>query len=169
MEGFSEVRVAKLESQENPMQVFGLPGHIVQTPGARWRQAMAQGLTSEQATKAVGVPCATLYRWRVPLEPMRPQGLAAANTTTASRRRLCRSNAQMAACIRRQPSCPDSIDCAAPAEDHPLRQAAVTGLRSLNDEQPAGDAARAAHLPRRRPAERHPSPGFAQKARLRGR
>ena len=93
------------------MQVFGLPGHIIrnargasrplaaQTPDieaarrgdalARWRQAMAQGLTSQQAAEAVGVPRATLYRWRAraaPLsrrprrmrQPKRPPGLAAA-------------------------------------------------------------------------------------------
>jgi putative transposase len=66
------------------MQVFGLPGHIIRTgklasriaaksPNneaairratvARWRQAMADGLTAEQAAQAVGVPRATLYRW----------------------------------------------------------------------------------------------------------
>jgi putative transposase len=93
------------------MQVFGLPGHIIrnakgasrllvgQTPDieaarrrdalARWRKAMAQGLSSEQAARAVGVPRATLYRWRKRAEPLsrrprrmrqptRPQGLAAA-------------------------------------------------------------------------------------------
>jgi putative transposase len=93
------------------MQVFGLPGHIIrnakgasrllaaQTPDleaarrrdalARWRKAMAQGLTSEQAAKAVGVPRATLYRWRERAEPIsrrprrvrqpkRPPGLAGA-------------------------------------------------------------------------------------------
>ena len=91
------------------MQVFGLPGHIIrnargasrllaaQTPDieaarrrdalARWRKAMAQGLTSEQAAKAVGFPRSTLYRWRKRAEPLsrrprrlrqRPQGLAEA-------------------------------------------------------------------------------------------
>jgi putative transposase len=93
------------------MQVFGLPGHIIgnakgasrllaaQTPNIeavrrrealeRWRKAMSQGLTSEQAAKAVGVPRATLYRWRERAEPVsrrphrmrrpkRPPGLAAA-------------------------------------------------------------------------------------------
>jgi len=67
------------------MQVFGLPGHIIrggralsrllaaETPDIvaarrreavlRWRGAMAHGLTSEQAARAVGVPRATLYRW----------------------------------------------------------------------------------------------------------
>ena len=93
------------------MQVFGLPGHLIgnakgaslllaaQTPNIeaarrrdaleRWRKAMAQGLTSEEAAKAVGVPRATLYRWRERAEPLsrrprrmrqptRPQGLAAA-------------------------------------------------------------------------------------------
>jgi putative transposase len=50
---------------------------------------MAQGLTSEQAAKAVGVPRATLYRWRERAEPIsrrprrvrqpkRPPGLAGA-------------------------------------------------------------------------------------------
>jgi len=93
------------------MQVFGLPGHIIrnargasrllaaQTPDieaarrrdalARWRKAMAQGLTSEQAAKAVGFPRSTLYRWQkraAPLgrrprrlrQPRRPEGLAEA-------------------------------------------------------------------------------------------
>jgi putative transposase len=93
------------------MQVFGLPGHIIrnarsasrllaaQTPDieaarrrdalARWRKAMAQGLTSEQAAKAVGFPRSTLYRWHkraAPLsrrprrlrQPRRPEGLGAA-------------------------------------------------------------------------------------------
>jgi transposase InsO family protein len=67
------------------MQVFGLPGHVIR--GARlasriaakssdneavirraaverWRQAMADGLTADQAARAVGVPRASLYRWR---------------------------------------------------------------------------------------------------------
>src|SRR5271165_5938182 len=74
------------------MQVFGLPGHIIrnargasrllaaQTPTieaarrrdalARWRKAMAQGLTSEQAARAVGFPRSTLYRWRKRAEPL---------------------------------------------------------------------------------------------------
>src|SRR5271166_2009163 len=93
------------------MQVFGLPGHIIrnargasrllaaQTPTieaarrrdalARWRKAMAQGLTSEQAARAVGFPRSTLYRWRKRAEPLsrwprrlrqprRPEGLAGA-------------------------------------------------------------------------------------------
>lgn len=67
------------------MQVFGLPGHIIRTGKlasriaaksqdneaairraavVRWRQAMANGLTAEQAAKAVGVPRSTLYRWQ---------------------------------------------------------------------------------------------------------
>lgn len=93
------------------MQVFGLPGHIIrsargasrllaaQTPNieavrrrdalARWRNAMAQGLSSQQGAEAVGVPRSTLYRWQGradPLsrrprrvrQPQRPQGLAEA-------------------------------------------------------------------------------------------
>ncbi len=93
------------------MQVFGLPGHIIrsargasrllaaQTPNieaarrrdalARWRNAMAQGLSSQQGAEAVGVPRSTLYRWlgradplsrrpRRVRQPQRPQGLAEA-------------------------------------------------------------------------------------------
>jgi Homeodomain-like domain len=71
------------------MQVFGLPGHIIRDALARWRKAMAQGLTSEQAAKAAGFPRSTLYRWRKRAEPLsrrprrlrqprRPQGLAEA-------------------------------------------------------------------------------------------
>ena len=71
------------------MQVFGLPGHIIRDALARWRNAMTQGLTGEQAAKAVGVPRSTLYRWRERAEPLsrrprrtrqprRPPGLAAA-------------------------------------------------------------------------------------------
>jgi putative transposase len=66
------------------MQVFGLPDHIIrsgklasriaaQSPDneaairraavARWRQAMADGLSAEQAAKAVGHSRASLYRW----------------------------------------------------------------------------------------------------------
>jgi transposase InsO family protein len=73
------------------MQVFGLPGHIIrngraasrllaaQTPNseaarrrdavARWRQAMALGLSAVEAATAVGVPRATLYRWQAKPEP----------------------------------------------------------------------------------------------------
>jgi len=67
------------------MQVFGLPGHVIRNAGrasrllgaktptieetrrrdavARWRRAMADGLTAGQAANAVGVPRSTLYRW----------------------------------------------------------------------------------------------------------
>lgn len=67
------------------MQVFGLPRHIIRNGRAasrlldaktldiaaagrrdavaRWRRAMADGLTAEQAARAVGAPRATLYRW----------------------------------------------------------------------------------------------------------
>ncbi len=73
------------------MQVFGLPGQIIRNGRAasrlldaetadieaasrrdavaRWRRAMADGLASEQAAKAVGVPRATLYRWEKAPEP----------------------------------------------------------------------------------------------------
>lgn len=68
------------------MQVFGLPRQLIRngraasrllgaTPAnseaqrrrdavARWRRAMADGLTADQAARAVGVSRATLYRWQ---------------------------------------------------------------------------------------------------------
>jgi len=85
------------------MQVFGLPGQIIRNGKAasrlldaktpdieaarrrdavmRWRRAMADGLTAEQAAKAVGVARSNLYRWqktpqprsRRPHRPRRPQ------------------------------------------------------------------------------------------------
>lgn len=72
------------------MQVFGLPGHIIRNAAAasrlaersrsteaarrgalvrRWRQAVADGLTSAQAARAVGASRASLYRWEKRLEP----------------------------------------------------------------------------------------------------
>jgi len=72
------------------MQVFGLPGHIIrsgklssriaaQSPDneaairrqavLRWRQAMADGLSAEQAAKAVGHSRASLYRWNKRPQP----------------------------------------------------------------------------------------------------
>src|SRR5579862_8211930 len=73
------------------MQVFGLPGQIIRngkaasrlldakTPNieaarrrdavARWRRARGDGLTAEQAAKAVGVARANLYRWEKRTEP----------------------------------------------------------------------------------------------------
>lgn len=88
------------------MQVFGLPGHIIrsgkvasriaaQSPDneaairraavARWRQAMADGLTSEQAAQAAGLPRANLYRWeqRSELRSTRPQRVRAKSWTAA--------------------------------------------------------------------------------------
>ena len=71
--------------QETPIQVFGLPGQIIRNGRAasrlldaktgdieaarrrdaiaRWRRAMADELTAEQAARTVDVPRATLYRW----------------------------------------------------------------------------------------------------------
>ncbi len=68
------------------MQVFGLPGHVIRSAGAasrlldakpsnseaqrrrdavaRWRRAMADGLTASRAAAAVGISRATLYRWQ---------------------------------------------------------------------------------------------------------
>jgi len=67
------------------MQVFGLPGYIIRSGNVasriaaqspdneaairreavrRWRQAMANGLTAEQAAKAVGHSRSSLYRWQ---------------------------------------------------------------------------------------------------------
>jgi putative transposase len=73
------------------MQVFGLPRQIIRngraasrvlaakTPNieaerrrdavARWRRAMADGLTSDEAARAVGAPRSTLYRWQRSPEP----------------------------------------------------------------------------------------------------
>jgi transposase InsO family protein len=88
------------------MQVFGLPGHIIRTGKwaariaakspdneaairraavARWRQAMADGLTAERAAKAVGVPRATLYRWekRAELRSRRPHRMRTKSWTSA--------------------------------------------------------------------------------------
>jgi putative transposase len=82
------------------MQVFGRPFHIIRNGRAasrlltaktpqiaaarrdavqRWRGAMADGLSAEQAARAVGVPRPTLYRWErrpAPLSrrPHRPRG-----------------------------------------------------------------------------------------------
>jgi putative transposase len=83
------------------MQVIGLPSHVIRngraasrllaakTPNieaarrrdaaARWRRAMADGLTADQAASAVGVTRATLYRWEKKPEPLsrrphRPRG-----------------------------------------------------------------------------------------------
>jgi putative transposase len=84
------------------MQVFGLPGYVIRNGKAalrlleakpqqeaqircdavaRWRRAVAHGLTTGKAAKAVGVARATLYRWekeaqpksRRPHHPRRPQ------------------------------------------------------------------------------------------------
>lgn len=72
------------------MQVFGLPGHIIRSARlasriaakspdneaairratvARWRTAMADGLTAAQAAQAVGKARATLYRWEQAPQP----------------------------------------------------------------------------------------------------
>ena len=73
------------------MQVFGLPRHVIRsaraasrllgakTPNieaqrrrdavARWRRAIADGLTATQAAKAVGASRASLYRWEKASEP----------------------------------------------------------------------------------------------------
>jgi putative transposase len=89
------------------MQVRGLPRQIIrtgraasrllaaQTPDieaarrrdavARWRRAMSDGLTAEQAAQAVGAPRSTLYRWekqpelrsRRPRRVRQPKGAAA--------------------------------------------------------------------------------------------
>ena len=87
------------------MQVFGLPRHVIRSAGAascllgaktpnieaqrrrdvvaRWRRAMDQGLTAEQAAKAVGTSRASLYRWEKEPEPKsrRPHKLRGATWT----------------------------------------------------------------------------------------
>ena len=74
------------------MQVCGLPGHVIRNAGAasrllaaqtpnieaarrrdavaRWRGAIADGLSAERAAQAVGVARATLYRWERTPEPL---------------------------------------------------------------------------------------------------
>lgn len=73
------------------MQVFGLPGHVIRNGRrasrlidaetqniaaairrdavTRWRQAIAKGLSAEDAAKAVGHPRSTLYRWEKEPQP----------------------------------------------------------------------------------------------------
>lgn len=91
------------------MQVFGLPRRIIRNGRAasrlldakphneaarrreaiaRWRRAMADGLTGEQAAKAVGVPRSSLYRWEKSPEPRsrRPLRVRQRTWTPALRR-----------------------------------------------------------------------------------
>jgi putative transposase len=89
------------------MQVVGLPSHIIRngraasrllaakTPNieaarrrdavGRWRGAMADGLSAEQAARAIGVPRPTLYRWEKRPEPLsrRPHRLRKRQWTSA--------------------------------------------------------------------------------------
>jgi putative transposase len=72
------------------MQVCGLPGHVIRSAAwasrlaaqspcneaarrdalvRRWRQAMAKGLSGEDAAAAVGIARSTLYRWRKRSQP----------------------------------------------------------------------------------------------------
>jgi putative transposase len=79
----------KLEMKENPMQVRGLPRYLIKAATvasriaaqahseaamrdrlvARWRRAVADGLTAEKAAQAVGASRASLYRWEKRSEP----------------------------------------------------------------------------------------------------
>jgi putative transposase len=94
------------------MRVFGLPSHIIRSDRAasrlrdaetsnieaarrrdaagRWRQAIADGLTTEQAAKAIGQPRATLYRWenRPQLRSRRPKRLRAKKVEAVEALRL---------------------------------------------------------------------------------
>lgn len=89
------------------MQIFGLPGHIIRNAQAasrlvaakrpdieaqrrrdavaRWRRAIAGGLSAAAAADAVGVPRATLYRWEKQPESRsrRPRRLRAKGWTPA--------------------------------------------------------------------------------------
>jgi len=88
------------------MQVLGLPGHIIRSGKlasriaatssdnqaairraavARWRQAMADGLSAEQAARAVGSSRATLYRWqrRAEMRSRRPHRVRRKTWTSA--------------------------------------------------------------------------------------
>ena len=89
------------------MQVCGLPRQIIRNGGAasrllaaktpnivaerrrdavaRWRRAMGDGLTADQAARAVGVPRASLYRWQQRVEPRsrRPKRVRGKTWTSA--------------------------------------------------------------------------------------
>ena len=89
------------------MQVFGLPGQVIRNAGAasrllaaktpdiaaagrrdavaRWRRAMARGLSAAAAAEAVGVSRATLYRWekRPELRSRRPRRVRGRRWTPA--------------------------------------------------------------------------------------
>jgi putative transposase len=89
------------------MQVFGLPRQLIRSAGAasrlldakppsseaarrrdavaRWRRAITDGLTAEQAARAVGVSRATLYRWKKEAEPKsrRPKQVRGPTWTSA--------------------------------------------------------------------------------------
>ena len=91
------------------MQVFGLPRQIIRNGSAasrlldaktsdieaagrrdavaRWRRAMSDGLTAEQAAQAVGVPRSTLYRWEKDATPKsrRPRRARSKSWTPALR------------------------------------------------------------------------------------
>jgi DNA-binding XRE family transcriptional regulator len=59
--------------QETPHAGYwpALPCYPKRSGGvARWRGAIAAGLTAEQAAKAVGIPRATLYRWEKRPDPL---------------------------------------------------------------------------------------------------
>jgi putative transposase len=99
--------LSKLEPKEIPMQVVGLPGQVIRNAGAasrllaaktpdiaaagrrgavaRWRRAMARGLSAAAAAEAVGVPRATLYRWekRPELRSRRPRRVRGRRWTPA--------------------------------------------------------------------------------------
>lgn len=88
------------------MQVFGLPGHVIRNAAAasrlaakalsseavrrdalvkRWRRAILDGLSTQQAARAVGASRASLYRWEKRLEPQsrRPRRVRAKSWTPA--------------------------------------------------------------------------------------
>jgi putative transposase len=99
--------LSKLKHKENPMQVFGLPGHVIRNAKAasrllaakapdteaqrrrdavlRWRKAMERGLSASAAAEAVGCRRASLYRWeqRPESRSKRPKRLRAKGWTPA--------------------------------------------------------------------------------------
>jgi len=116
------------------MQIFGLPGQLIRnaktaarlldakTPNieaarrrdavARWRRAMAEGLSADQSAKAVGVARATLYRWekrpdpesRRPHRPRKPRytNLQARGVEQARRRYPMWGKRKIAVLLRRE-------------------------------------------------------------------
>ena len=63
-EGFSEFGLSKLETQENPMQVFGLPGHLIRNAGQASRLLGAETQRSKREKTRCSGALATRHGYR---------------------------------------------------------------------------------------------------------